>query len=293
MDDETELDALFQLPLGEFIAGRNRVAARLRATGAIEDASRVKALAKPSAAAWAVNQVYWTERAAFDALIEAGANLRAAQRDGGGSEAIREAMRRRRDSLATAVKLAEAKLAASGHGAPTTTVLRIASTFEALAAWEEPGPRAGRLITDLDPPGFEALAGLTLAERPAVPRAAPLPPPSPGSSSAAVSTDEKDVRSRAALAQAEEELGKCRRAEELASAGREAAVQRADVAAQARDNARREAERAEFAAREARAAAEVAQREADATASARVRAEAALDAARSAVGDSSARDQRP
>lgn len=284
MDDTAEVDALFQLPLGEFIACRNRVAARLRAAGANEEASRVKALAKPSAAAWAVNQVYWTERPAFDALLEAGANLRAAQREGGAPDGIREAMRRRRDALAVAVKRAEAALGAGGHGAPTATVIRIASTLEALASSEQPGPQAGRLTVDLDPPGFEALAGLELADPPPVaPRVAPVPPPPPGRSPAAVPADDEAARARAAVAKAEEELGTCRAAEERASAECESAVRRAETAAQSRDSARREAERAEFAAREARATAEVAQREADAATAARVRAEAALDAARSAA----------
>lgn len=284
MADDSEIDALFQLPLAEFIAARNHIAIRLRAAGAAEEASRVKALAKPSAAAWAVNQVYWTERAAFDALIDAGTSLRAAQRAGNAPDAIREAMRRRRDCLAAAVKRAEGVLLARGHGAPAATVSRIASTLEALASSEDPGPLAGRLTTDLDPPGFEALASLTLVDPPAAsPRPAPSSLPPPSSAPAEVAGAEATARSRAAVMDAAEELRRCQEAEEEASARRESALQRAAAAAEARDRARREAERAEFAAREAREAAGAAQRQVDAAIEARMRAEAVLEAARRVV----------
>lgn len=287
MADDPEIDALFQLPLAEFIAARNQAAARLRAGGAAAEAARVKALAKPSAAAWAVNQLYWTERSTFDALIDAGNGLRAAQRAGDAPEAIREAMRRRRDCLGAAAKRAEALLAAHGHGAATATVLRIASTLEALASSEDPGSLAGRLSTDLDAPGFDALAGLTLGDPPAarLRLAPPISPPAT-SSPADVAGAEARARSRAAVVDAQGELRRCQEAEAEASAQSESARQRAEAAAEARDRARREAERAEFAAREAREAAAVAQRQVEAAVEARVRAEAALEAAQGAIADS-------
>lgn len=77
--DTTDIDALFQLPVDEFTSARNALANRLKAAGRADAASRVKALPKPPLSAWAVNQLYWRHRTAFDALLAAGDRLRRAQ----------------------------------------------------------------------------------------------------------------------------------------------------------------------------------------------------------------------
>ena len=69
---ESDIDDLFRLPLTEFTAARNALAARLKKSGKIDEANRVKAMSKPSVSAWAVNQLYWKHREAFDALMRAG-----------------------------------------------------------------------------------------------------------------------------------------------------------------------------------------------------------------------------
>src|SRR5512144_2501328 len=66
---DSELDALFQRPLAEFIAARNALAGRLRKEGRAVEAERVKALAKPSTPAWTVNQLFWENPKAFDRLV--------------------------------------------------------------------------------------------------------------------------------------------------------------------------------------------------------------------------------
>src|SRR5688500_5287730 len=74
-----DVDALFQLPQSEFTAARNALAARLKKAGHPERADEVKALAKPPVSAWAVNQLYWRHREAFDRLITTGEQFRQAQ----------------------------------------------------------------------------------------------------------------------------------------------------------------------------------------------------------------------
>ena len=71
LDDD--IDALYGLPLAEFVGARNALAKRAGARGA-----EVKALPKPNMAAWAVNQLYWHRRAIFDALARASENRRQA-----------------------------------------------------------------------------------------------------------------------------------------------------------------------------------------------------------------------
>jgi hypothetical protein len=129
-----------------------------------EDADRIKALSKPSVSAWAVNQLYWNERDAFDRLIAAGERLRHAQASqlAGKTSDIREPREARRDALAELSRLAAALLTDAGHNASPETMRRITTTLEAISAYSslpESSP-PGRLTEDIDPPGFDALAAL-------------------------------------------------------------------------------------------------------------------------------------
>src|SRR5881396_1612806 len=76
---EDDLDALYRLPLAEFTAARNTLAGQLKQGGRGNEAEFVKALVKPSISAWAVNQLYWKHREAFEGLIAAGKRLGTAQ----------------------------------------------------------------------------------------------------------------------------------------------------------------------------------------------------------------------
>ena len=70
-----DVDALFTLPLAEFTAARNALIKQLKKANRDLDAEKVKALAKPSVSAWAVNQLYWRHRNEFDRLLAAGARF--------------------------------------------------------------------------------------------------------------------------------------------------------------------------------------------------------------------------
>ncbi|HKF59002.1 MAG TPA: hypothetical protein VKJ45_26410 [Blastocatellia bacterium] len=160
---DDEVDALFKLPLGEFTGARNDLAARLKRGGNADDAKVVKALAKPPVSAWAVNQLYWNHREAFDRLLAAGQRFGDAQASGtGGQTALRESLDERREALSRLSDLATALLSDGGHNAAPDTIHRITTTLEALSAYASlsEGPTPGRLTRDLDPPGFEALASL-------------------------------------------------------------------------------------------------------------------------------------
>src|SRR5262249_12241086 len=97
LDDE--VDSLFKLPLSEFTDARNNLAAQLKRDGRADDASFVKALAKPSISAWAVNQLHWNHRAAFDRLIAAGQRIRQAQTSHTTSKEMRESLDARGEAL--------------------------------------------------------------------------------------------------------------------------------------------------------------------------------------------------
>jgi hypothetical protein len=163
-DIEPEIDSLFQLPLTEFTAARNALSATLKKEGRAEQAERIKALQKPPASAWAVNQLFWRRRKDIDALLQVGERFRKAQAAqlAGKSADMRSLLNERRDALSTLMKEAGQILVDAGHNASPDLTRRIMTTLEALATYgDTPGaPRAGRLIDDLDPPGFEALAAL-------------------------------------------------------------------------------------------------------------------------------------
>jgi hypothetical protein len=153
-----DLDALFKLPLAEFTSARNALVAQLKKAGRQIEASEAKALPKPSASAWVVNQLYWRHRESFDRLIETGDQLRrkhAAQLSG-------DAVTARREALAELTRIAADILRDGGHNATRDLMRRVTSTLEALSSYGSlPGaPVAGRLTDDLEPPGFEAVAGL-------------------------------------------------------------------------------------------------------------------------------------
>jgi hypothetical protein len=170
MTDDTRDDVarLFSLPLKEFTDARNALAATLKKAGRPEDAARVKALAKPSISAWAVNQLYWTKRRDFDRLVAAGEGFLKAQIQQLSGEASDLEKRReeRRESMATLLHFATAVLTESGNSLTPDVQRRIATTLEAISITgfgEEP---PGQLTGDLAPPGFEALAALVPTQPP-------------------------------------------------------------------------------------------------------------------------------
>jgi hypothetical protein len=159
LDDD--LDALFSLPLAEFIGARKTLAARLKKEGRADEADRVKALAKPPISAWTVNQLYWQHRDEFERLMAAGQRFRRAHtaRSGKAGE-LSEALEARREALDHLSDLASSLLRDAGHNPTLDTMRRIATTLEAMSAYAAlpDDQAAGRLTKDLDPPGFESLA---------------------------------------------------------------------------------------------------------------------------------------
>ncbi len=288
---EDEVDALYKLPLAEFTAARNALAKRLKQSGRGNEADFVKALAKPSSSAWAVNQLYWNHRDAFDKLIATGERFREAQSSRLSRKVadMRVALDARREVLSHVSQLASALLRDAGHNPAPDTMLRVTTTLEALSAYASStdGPRPGRLTHDVDPPGFESLASFVpstgLAERKKEPaRATPSPEAKPA---AAVRQLEETRQARIAAAKVSLQEAKSLLAEARARAQTlEAAQKTASAAVKAAEKHRRDAEtRLE----RARAALEEATRHAQSVAAEAAQAtKAAEDARRTVENDS-------
>ena len=161
---EDEIDELYRLPLVEFTTARNALAGRLKKEGRADDAERVKLLVKPSVSAWAVNQLYWSHRDAFDELIATGKRFRpaASSRRAGKMADMRESLDARREVVSQLEELAAELLSDAGHSPTLDTLRRITATLEALSTYAllPDGPAPGRLSQDVDPPSFASVASL-------------------------------------------------------------------------------------------------------------------------------------
>jgi hypothetical protein len=161
---EAEVDGLFKLPLAEFTGARNDLATRLKREGRADDSNLVKALAKPSISAWAVNQLHWKHREAFDRLLSTSQRFRQSQASHlvARMADLRGSLDARGEAVSHLSDLATELLREAGHNPTPDTIHRITTTLEALSAHTTPadGPTPGRLSQDVDPPGFESLASL-------------------------------------------------------------------------------------------------------------------------------------
>jgi hypothetical protein len=239
---DAAVDRLYQLPLDEFVAARNQAAREF--AGAERHA--VQALPKPNLVAWALNQLFWSARPAFDRVEAAAGRLRQAQSAGRGST-LREAVESHREALQVAVRQTVAILEESGHAAGPDTLRAVTAALEALP-WKE---RGGRLDKPPVPVGFAVFSGLDLPQPPAdregiEPRAPQSPEPR-----------ESAARPREGASTREEQDSAARRQQEAAA--------RRGQAAAALESARQESARAASqlqSAEEALASAHDAEREA-------------------------------
>jgi hypothetical protein len=265
-------------------------------------AARVRKLEKPTISAWAVNQLYWRDRETFDALVQAGDRLRAAQRKllmGGANTQLAELTQAREAAIAAAIGRAADFLREGGSDANQATRQRIGMTLDVIAT--EGGKAStpwGRWTEDLAPTGFGALAGLVpesstplrLVKTPAddakPARASPTRdarPEKPSAASLASERTAKVNRARAELAQAESELRVRRGEAERAAAGERDAADRQAAARADLDDARRRLVEATRRAEAAEAAREEARSRSRAAAAAIKDAERAVAAARRGV----------
>ncbi len=151
------VDDLFAVELAEFVARRDALVKELKKAGDKAGAAAVKALRKPSAVAWAVNQVVRREPDDVTALITAGQAARDAQakavqgKDDGGLRTAARDWRARIQSLATAA----ARLAGDQYRDDAAATFEAASADGGLAEVL----KAGRLVAAIEPSGF-GLAGM-------------------------------------------------------------------------------------------------------------------------------------
>jgi hypothetical protein len=264
-EPDERVGRLYGLPLDEFTPARNVLAKELRAEGDRDAAQSVRALRKPSRAAWAVNQLVRAEPELVEALLGAGGELRQAHRQaasGRGAEQLRGAAEAERAAVDRLMARAPDVLG-EAPGAALADAMR--NTLHAASSDDEARELIGeaRLVDAVRPVGLGP-----------VPAGLRMPPTASGKAG------RKPAAADAARAEAEAQAAEARRRREHARLLKSA---RADETALRReaDAAGRSLERADQGLVRAREAAEAAtERAKDARRRARTARTALADAER-------------
>src|SRR5436190_4045738 len=134
-DLSTASAELYRLPRDEFTAARNALAKRLRDDGQREEAEKVRALRKPTAAAWIVNRVGQQAAGDLKKLRSAGDRMRKARTP----TELRTASAAEREAITQLLGRVE-EIAGSQ---PAATIERVRETLHAAAG----DPSVGALVT--------------------------------------------------------------------------------------------------------------------------------------------------
>jgi hypothetical protein len=196
---DAALEALFRAPHAAFVAERARLATELTKGGDAAAGKKLQKIRRPGITAWAVNQLWWNERAAFKELLRTAERLR---------DADLSATAAHKKALGTLRERAAAFLTEAGHAASEGTLRRVTTTLSALAATGGFEPDApGTLRFDRDPAGFGAMnpkALEKLASRPRA-KASPSKKTDTGPSKAEAAAERRRTEREQAVRRAERE----------------------------------------------------------------------------------------
>ncbi len=156
VDLDAVADELYGLRPEEFTVVRDRHAAAARAAGDRELADRIKALRRPTLAAWASNLLVREQPEAVEPLVRLGEGLRRAHEELDGAQ-LRELSRRQHTLVAALTRQAGSLTAAAGHRVGGAVQEEIEQTLRAVLADPEAAREwaTGRLARPLSAaPGF-------------------------------------------------------------------------------------------------------------------------------------------
>jgi hypothetical protein len=297
--------------LEEFTPARDALAKELKAAGRKDEAAEVKALRKPTLAAWALNRAARDHGDAIHRLRAVGAELRTAQNEAlsGDASRLREAGRALADEVDRVSGLAADALRAAGRPATAAQQEKLAATLRTAAVDDAAGDVLARgvLVDDLEATGFSLLSsGSGDLSAPASATGTDQGRPSgaadrrtsrsagPGDTGGRTGdhggrgvgtlpgAERREKKTKAskevleAVESARRDLRRCEAEAEMAATRAHRRAERAEAAAKRAAEAQREAEEARSAAEDAAGEAEAARRRATDAAKALTTAEAAL-----------------
>ena len=223
VDLDDVADELYGLPPEEFMPTRSVREQEARAEGDRDLAAGIKALGKPSSAAWACNVLVRHHREEIENLVELGGLLREAQQNLEGDQ-LRALDVQRRQLVSALTRQARALAHRLGHPVSTSVGTQVEETLR--AAMADPGAGdallAGRLTSAM------SYNGMGTVERPTLRVVQPPREKPPAKAASARSAGAAEARREEARRLAEErrrrEIDEARRAlEEAAAAAEEAA----------------------------------------------------------------------
>ncbi|MDX2970461.1 hypothetical protein [Kribbella solani] len=155
MDFEEAADALYAAPAGDFIASRNALAKQLKADGDALGSTRLKALRKPTVAAWVANLVARQVPDELDELLALGDEFREATADLDGDR-LRELTPRRHQLLDNLSKVAARLAGDEGQKLSGDVAQKLRETLDAALVDPAAGAavREGHLSSALRHVGF-------------------------------------------------------------------------------------------------------------------------------------------
>jgi hypothetical protein len=146
---------LYGLPPEQFTAARNQVAKAAKDAGDLRGSDTVRALRKPTLAAWLANILVRADPEGINDLSELGEQLRQALLSGDGPR-LRQLTHRRYELVQQLVKTARAQARTQGHAVSEQIAQRLTETLD--AAVVDPGAaqllRTGQLTSALRHVGF-------------------------------------------------------------------------------------------------------------------------------------------
>jgi hypothetical protein len=224
---EDRIQELYSLPLEDFTSGRNELADELKAEDDKDGAAQVRALKKPSVAAWAVNQV--ARRYADD--VSELASLRESLRSPGSAKNMRAASNRRHQLISDLVEKAQGILEEAGNAASSQTLAKVSSTLYGATDEQWDALESGTITRELEASGFDDAAELDwgVAE--------------PENAAKAGGTSKKAEKERLAREELEAELEEARKAAKTLALKAERARSAADAAEVEATTARERVER--------------------------------------------------
>lgn len=229
MNLDDAADELYALPAEEFVEARNALAKRVKSEGEADVAARIKALRKPTVAAWLTNQLVRQHRDEVAALAELGERMRKAM-SGMDGAALRELTGERKKQVDALLKAARKVAQDAGQKAGPDLIEAIAATLDAAIADPRAAEQllAARLSHGLEHVGFGAVEEdgepaevISLSEA-RVARGQRLETTrKPRSGAAAAASDESEAEDDADDEAAEDETDEGADGDEVASAERE------------------------------------------------------------------------
>ena len=241
MDLDDVADELYGLLPEDFLPTRTVREQEARADGDRDLAAAIKALGKPSTAAWVCNVLVRHHREDIENLVELGGLLREAQQNLEGDQ-LRTLDVQRRQLVTALTRQARALAHRLGHPVSTTVGTQVEDTLRAAMADPEAGDALleGRLTSALSYSGLGTLGRprLRVVHPPRERR--PAPTKAPGGRSRSTADAREEEARRAAEERRRREIEEARRAlEEATAAAEEAAAAAEDERRAAADLAAR------------------------------------------------------